>query len=77
MVESNNDLLNLLTLAVTTLNSCNPTQLPLDNDSGIADSGSMRFYFGPDTPVSNYDTTAPTIESPGSQRYTCTINCKC
>jgi hypothetical protein len=45
MVESNNNLLNLLKLAVTKLNSCNPTQLSPDKDSGIADSGSTRFYF--------------------------------
>jgi hypothetical protein len=62
MVESYNDLLNLLKLAITTLDSSNPTQLPPDNDSGIADSGSTGFYFGPDVPVSNYDGTAPTIE---------------
>jgi hypothetical protein len=61
MVENNN-LLNLLKLAVTTLDSCNPTQLPPDNESGIADSGSTGCYFGPDAPVSNYDATAPTIE---------------
>jgi hypothetical protein len=63
MVESNNGLLNLLKLAVTTLDSCNPTQLPPNNNSRIADSGSMGFYFGLNAPVSNYDdTTAPTIE---------------
>jgi hypothetical protein len=61
MVE-NNDLLNLLKLAITTLGSCNPTQLPPDNKSGIADSGLMGYYFGPDEPVCNYDATAPTIE---------------
>jgi hypothetical protein len=38
MVENNN-LLNLLNLAVTTLGSCNPTLLPPNNKSGIADSG--------------------------------------
>jgi hypothetical protein len=62
MVELNNNLLNLLKLAITTLDSCNPTQLPHDNNSGIADSGLMGFYFCPDAPVSNYDATAPTIE---------------
>ena len=38
MIE-NNDLLNLLKLAVTTLDSCNTNQRPPDNESGIADSG--------------------------------------
>jgi hypothetical protein len=61
MVE-NNDLLNLLKLAVTALDSCNPTQLPPKNNSGIAASGLMGFYFGPDAPISNYDTLAPTLE---------------
>jgi hypothetical protein len=61
MVE-NNDLLNLLKLAVNTLDNCNPTQLPPNNKSGIADSGSTGYYFGPNAPVSNYDATAPTIE---------------
>jgi hypothetical protein len=61
MVE-NNDLLNLLKLAVTTLDSCNPTQLSPNKESGIADSGSKGYYFGPGAPVSNYDATAPTIE---------------
>jgi hypothetical protein len=61
MVE-NNDLLNLLKLAVTTLDSCNPTQRPPNNKSSIADSGLTRYYFGPDAPVSNYNATAPTIE---------------
>jgi hypothetical protein len=61
MVEHIN-LLNLLKLAVTTLGSCYPTQLPPDNKSGIADSGSMGYYFGPNAPVSNYDATVPTIE---------------
>ena len=62
MVESNNDLLDLLKLAVNTLDSCNPTQLPPNNDSGIADSGSIGYYFGPNAPVSKYDATSPTIE---------------
>jgi hypothetical protein len=62
MVESNNDLLNLLKLAITTLDSSNPTQLLPDNNSGIVDSGLTRFYFVPNTPVNNYDATAPTIE---------------
>ncbi len=62
MIELNNDLLNLLKLAVTTLDSSNPTLLPPDNDSGIANSGSLGFYFGPNAPVNNYDATAPTIE---------------
>jgi hypothetical protein len=61
MVDNIN-LLNLLKLAITTLGSCNPTQLPPDNKSGIVDSGLMGYYFGPNTPVSNYDATAPTIE---------------
>ncbi len=61
MVE-NNDLVNHLKLAVTTLGSCNPTKLPPNNKSGIADYGLMGYYFGPDSPVSNYDATAPTIE---------------
>jgi hypothetical protein len=61
MVEKNN-LLNLLKLAATTLGSCYPTQLPLNNESGIADSGSTGYYFGPDAPVSNNDATASTIE---------------
>jgi hypothetical protein len=56
MVENNK-------LAVITLGSCNPTQLPPANESGIADSGSMGYYFGPNTPVSNYDATAPTMKS--------------
>ncbi len=63
MVESNNDLINLLKLAVTTLDSSNPTQLPPDSNSGIADSGLTGFYFGPDAPVSNYDAIAPAIEA--------------
>jgi hypothetical protein len=62
MVESYNNLLNLLKLAVTTLDSSTPTQLPPNNDSSIADSGSMGFYFCPDAPVNNYDATAPGIE---------------
>jgi hypothetical protein len=61
MVE-NNELLNLLKLAATTLGSCNPTQLPPSNESSIKDSGSMGYYIGPDAPVSNYDATVPTIE---------------
>jgi hypothetical protein len=61
MVE-NNDLLNLLKLAVTTLGSCNSTQFPSDNERGIADFDSTGYYFGPGAPVSNYDATAPTIE---------------
>jgi hypothetical protein len=61
MVENNN-LLNHLKLAVTSLGSCNPTQLPPKNESGIADSGSTGYYFGPNAPVSNYDATAPTTE---------------
>ena len=61
MVE-NNDLLNILKLAVTTLGSCNPTQLPPNNKSSIVDSGSTGYCFGSDLPVSNYDATAPTIE---------------
>jgi hypothetical protein len=44
MVESNNDLLDLLKLAITTLDSSNPTQLPPHNNSGIADSGLTGFY---------------------------------
>jgi hypothetical protein len=62
MVDSNNDLLDFLKLAVTTLDSCNSTQLPPNNDSGIADSGLTGFYFGPNAFVSNNDATAPTIE---------------
>jgi hypothetical protein len=62
MVEFYNNLLNLQKLAITTPDSSNPTQLPFNNNSGIADSGSMGFYFGPNAPVSNYDATAPTIE---------------
>ncbi len=62
VVESNNNLLNLLKLAVTTFDSRNPTQLPTDNNSGVAGSGSTVFYFGLNTPVSNYDATAPTIK---------------
>jgi hypothetical protein len=61
-MEENNNLLNLLKLAVTTLGSCNPTQLSPNNKSGIADSGSTGTYFGPDAPVSNYDATVPTID---------------
>ncbi len=63
MVENNN-LLNLLKLAVTTLGSCNHIQLPPDNESGIVDSGLTGYYFGPDAPVSNYDATTPKIEVP-------------
>jgi hypothetical protein len=62
MVESNNDLLNLLKLAITPLDSSNPTQFPPDNDTGISDSGLTGFYFCLDAPVSKYDATAPTIE---------------
>jgi hypothetical protein len=47
MVESNNDILNLLKLAITTLDSSNLTQLPPNNDSGIAVSGSTGFTFAP------------------------------
>jgi hypothetical protein len=61
MVESNNNLINFLKLALTTLDS-SPTQLPPDNDSGIADSGLRGFYFGPNAPVNNYDATTPKIE---------------
>jgi hypothetical protein len=61
MVENNN-LLYLLKLAVSTLDSCNPTQHSPNNKSGIAVSGLMGYYFGPDAPVSNYDATAPTIQ---------------
>jgi hypothetical protein len=61
-VESNNNLLNLLKLVVTTLDSSNPTLLPTNNDSGIANSGSLEFSLGPDAPVNNYDATLPTIE---------------
>jgi hypothetical protein len=61
MVENNN-LLNLLKLAITTLDSCNPTQLPPNNEFRIADSGLTGYHFGPDAPVSNYDDIAPTIE---------------
>ena len=61
MVENNN-LLNFLKLAITTLGSCNPTQRLPNNKSGIADSGSMGYYFGPNAPVSNFDATVPTIE---------------
>ncbi len=61
MVE-NNDLLNLLKLAVTTPDSSKLTQLPPNNDSGIANSGLSGFHFGPDAHVNNYDATAPTIE---------------
>jgi hypothetical protein len=59
---SNNNLLNLQNIAVMTLDSSNHTLHPTNNDSGIADSGLTGFYFGPDTPVNNYDATAPTIE---------------
>jgi hypothetical protein len=62
MVEPKSNFLNLLKVAVTTRDSSNLTQLPPDNDSGIADSGSTGFYFGPNAPVNNYDATAPTIE---------------
>jgi hypothetical protein len=62
MVESNNDLLNLLKLAITTLDSSNPNQLSPDSNSSIFDSGSTEFYFGPIEPVNNYDATSPTIE---------------
>ncbi len=34
MVENNN-LLNLLKLAVTSLGSCNPTQLPPNNEAAL------------------------------------------
>jgi hypothetical protein len=61
-VVSDNDLLNLQGLALTTLDSINPTLYPTVNSSGIADSGLLGFYFGPDAPVNNYDATAPTIE---------------
>jgi hypothetical protein len=63
MVESNNDLINLLKLAVTTLYSSDPTQLPPNKDRGIADSGLTGVYVGPDAPVNNYDATAPTMKS--------------
>jgi hypothetical protein len=61
-VVENNNLLNFLKLAITTLGSCNPTQRLPNNKSGIADSGSMGYYFGPNAPVSSYDATVPTIE---------------
>jgi hypothetical protein len=62
MVESNNDLLNLQKLAITTLDSSNPTLLPPNNNSGIANSGLLGFYFGPNATVNNHDATVPTIE---------------
>jgi hypothetical protein len=55
-------LFNLQELAVTKLDSSNPTLHPTDNASSIADSGLLGFYSGPDAPVNNYDATAPTIE---------------
>jgi hypothetical protein len=58
----NNDLLNVLKLAVTTLDSSNHTLLPTNNNSGIADSGLSGFYFGPNTLVNNYDAIVPTIK---------------
>ncbi len=61
-IVSNNNLINLKELAITTLDSSNPTLHPINNNSGIADSGLSGFYFGPDAPVNNYDATAPTIE---------------
>ncbi len=61
-VESTNNLLNLLKLAVTTLDSSKPTLLPTTNDSSIADSVLLGFYFGPNATVNNYDATVPTIE---------------
>jgi hypothetical protein len=61
MVENNN-LFNLLKVAVSTLGSCNPTQPPPNNESSVADSGLTGYYFGPDAPVSNYVATVPTIE---------------
>jgi hypothetical protein len=61
-VESNNGLLNLLKLAITTLDSSNPILLPTNNNSSIADSGLSGYYFGPGMPVNNYDATAPTIK---------------
>jgi hypothetical protein len=59
---SNNDLLNIQELAITTLDSSNPTLHPTNNDSGIADLGSLGFYFDPNAPLNNYDATAPSIE---------------
>ncbi len=61
-VVSDNNLLNLQELSVTKLDSSNPNLHPANNGSGIAHSGSSRFYFGPDAPVNNYDATSPTIE---------------
>jgi hypothetical protein len=59
---SNNKLINLQELADTKLDSSNFTLYPTDNDSGIANSGLLGFYFDPDAPVNNYDATEPTFE---------------
>jgi hypothetical protein len=62
-IVSNNILLNQQKLAVTTLDSSNPTLHSTNNDSGIVNSGLLGFYFGPNyAPVNSYDATAPTIE---------------
>ncbi len=61
-VVSNNGLLILQELVITTLDSSNPTLHPTNNDISIADSGLAGFYFGPDALVNNHDATAPTIE---------------
>jgi hypothetical protein len=55
-------LINLQELAVTRLDSSNLTLHPTNNNSGIADLGSLGFYFVPDAPVNNYDATVPTID---------------
>jgi hypothetical protein len=61
-VGSDNNLINNKKLASFSMfTSCNPTPHPLDIDTSIADSGSSHFYFALGTPVTNYDTTAPTI----------------
>jgi hypothetical protein len=57
-----NNLINLQELAITKLDSYNPTLHPTNNNSGIDNSGLLGFYFGSDAPVNNYDATAPTIE---------------
>ena len=67
-VESDNDLINNKKLAFSTFTSCNPTPHPPDIDTGIADSGSPHLYFAPRSPVTNCDTTAPTIR-------VCVANC--
>jgi hypothetical protein len=46
--------------ALSTLSSCNPTNLPTSH-TGIAGSGASGIYFASNAPVANLNPTAPSI----------------